>query len=379
LKKIFFLLVIGMIASTARPQGGLTAVSYTPNQVWTTPDGIDFIYDTAYYGGNLYNFAQKHFGDGERWYELIALNPSLSDTGRIQKNKRGDLFAMLYVGEVIKVPYHGPYPVKQPAINPEPKPVVQPDPKSLWLWLENNWGWVLFGLFMFFALVHHFFTEWSKGRDPITSGIPVVPGGVNDAGAEARLREVAQKQFNQDWKFVKVEFGILSGLSNVVYKNKPSGLTRMLRDIEAYQGLIEFTNGYRKTIYFLQKCGNDAKAGSYLDGVGLVFTPMRQIPLAPVEKAPTIDQAPIVEKTPTIEKTTEVKDSKFVNVTSEESKTEIITGSESHLQTMKLLDIAKDLIGNNQEKWKVEVSIKDGEARLITEFKKETGKKESGN
>jgi len=375
LKKIFFLLVIGMIASTARPQGGLTAILQSSHQVWTTPDGIDFIYDTAYSGGTLYSFAQKHFGNGERWPELLYLNPSLNDLGRTQVNNRGKKFTMLFVGEVIKIPYARSYPVDDGAVNPSPD--VKPD-SELWVWLKSNWGWVLCGFFIVAGIIGALVQLLFKRKDPITSGSPQVPGGVNDSQAQARVQRLAVERFGSNNILVKnIRRGRLNGDAKVYYANKPNGKLFRLKDQIGYAGEI-IVDGKEKTVYFLQGCGNDVRRGDYM--VNLKFTADAEIPLIP---EPIVDQAPIVEKAPAAEAnaeaTAEVKDLKFVNETSHESKTESVTGSESHLQTMKLLDIAKDLIGNNQEKWKVEVSIKDGEARLITEFKKEAGKKESGN
>lgn len=367
-----------MIASTARPQGGLTAIPQSSHQIWKTPDGIDFIYDTAYSGGTLYSFAQKHFGDGERWLEFLYLNPSLTDPGRSQLNSRGKKFTMLFVGEVIKVPYARSYPIDDGVTYR--KPVVQPDPKSLWVennWILSYWWWipVVFGSIIFLMWL-----IWKQNNpiNPVTAGEPQVPGGVNDSQAQVRAQQLATERFGSNNIQVRnIRRGRLNGDAKVYYANKPNGKLFRLKDQIGYAGEI-VVDGISKTVYFLQGCGNDVRRGDYM--VNLKFTADAEIPVIP---EPIVDQAPIVEKAPAAEAnteaTTEVKDSKFVNETSHESKTEIITGSESHLQTMKLLDIAKDLIGNNQEKWKVEVSIKDGEARLITEFKKEAGKKESGN
>jgi hypothetical protein len=108
--------------------------------------------------------------------------------------------------------------------------------------------------------------------DPVTAGPAQVPGGVNDAHAYERLRQIAESRSpGARLEIRNIRRGHLSGLAKVFYQGKKAKKIN-LKNVPAYAGEI-LVNGIEQTIYFLQGCGNDARMGNYMSGDNLVFTP----------------------------------------------------------------------------------------------------------
>lgn len=170
---------------------------------------------------------------------------------------------------------HGPV-VEPTPIMPEKTVVIEEVPEKIsekekdlsWL----IWVFLALGLLLFAYLLY---SMRFRNIDPVTAGRPQVEGGVNDAGAHDRMREVAENRFPGGSRLDvrNIRRGTLSGRAIVFYQGQEKPKRIHLRKVPAYAGEIMVNGNEQTTIYFLQGCGNDARRGDYFYGKDLTFVP----------------------------------------------------------------------------------------------------------
>jgi len=126
--------------------------------------------------------------------------------------------------------------------------------------------------------------------DPITSGDPMVDGGISPDNPEEvaqRIKEVAATQSGYTLSGIQIiseiEHGLLNGTGEVKYKGNSKSKLRRFTDTPGYRALVRFPDGEEETVFFLQGCGNDVTfEGSWVKNVK--FTPQTVVTEAPTEK-----------------------------------------------------------------------------------------------
>ena len=165
---------------------------------------------------------------------------------------------------------HGPVVEPTPVVSEKPVVVEEvPSEKEgdlSWLF----WVFLALGL-LFYAYLFYYSLSFQR-IDPVTAGTPQVKGGVDDAGAYSRMREIAENRFPGSTLYIKnIRRGTLSGKAVVFYQGQEKSKRIYLHNVSAYAGEIIMVNGNEQTIYFLQGCGNDARRGDYFLGNKLSF------------------------------------------------------------------------------------------------------------
>lgn len=145
-------------------------------------------------------------------------------------------------------------------------------------WWEKNAFWIKFwaSVIGFMLLLLLFYYWRSQYKDPVTSGTPIIEGGVAPANAFAHMREVARRLFpGEDVDITEVEKGRLSVRRGFVrFLNFLRGRIRTFQNVPGYRGRIirngELENEY---IYFLEPCGNDVRRGKGFRSSEVIFVP----------------------------------------------------------------------------------------------------------
>jgi len=224
--------------------------------------------------------------------------------------------------------------------------------------ISFGWWWMIL-VFLVLALMFWlmFRTLKKVNVDPITAGPAQVPGGVNDASAYSRMREVIQSQFpGVNFVIKNIQRGLLSGLADVFYKGLQKPKKINLRKVLAYAGEI-LVNGKEQTIYFLQGCGNDARVGDYMSGGNLVFIPDVLINENGLE-SPLPTEIPVVAP---------AENPPVVTITD--------PGSEFHQQATSALTIVGKFLEGNDAKHKVTLKVTRDSVEAIIENKFDQTKK----
>jgi hypothetical protein len=124
---------------------------------------------------------------------------------------------------------------------------------------------------LFFALLSYLSLQKSnawKKLDPITSGPPMIIGGINDETAEAALRGQATRiASGPNFEVSNVRKGRFFGEGLVCYAGKPSGEKRRFNGEIGYAATLTRPLTEPVEIYCLQACGNDAREGQFLTGI----------------------------------------------------------------------------------------------------------------
>lgn len=209
----------------------------------------------------------------------------------------------------------------------DPKPEVGPFQREDFPW----YMWIILVLLALLVLFILFSRRILNDKDPATAGPPQVSGGVNDQGAHARMSELARSRFpGSSLEIRNIRRGILSGKADVHYAD---GKVRRLRlnQEPGYAGEIN-VDGQETTIYFLQGCGNDARAGNYMTGGDLLFEPLAQM-----TEAGTFQPMPNLPVVSQFEPDDEDKKSSVVN-----------PGSETFRVTTQILDMLSKQLDKNE-------------------------------
>lgn len=138
--------------------------------------------------------------------------------------------------------------------------------------------------------------EDSLNRNPVTSGEPIIPGGVTLASASARFQEMASRRWESEtdrlappqvFTIQRITAGRGWGIMNVSYADG-SEEARRLRGERVYEADVLFPDGKTETLYMLQGCGNDLRYGGvhrYTGVDGFRFEPDSVQPAVPVAPA----------------------------------------------------------------------------------------------
>ncbi len=327
------------------------------NSSTTTSDSVRFVEPKFFYvvtdtvkpGYTAWGRAKVYFGKNESWRDVVARNPILQMPGKVYLDpSSGIWYCMMKTGEVL---FTGDTTKLNPVFTdtiPKAKvPISQKGEKDgFWQGLALMFAILAFILFMTFVLGYP-----KKNLDPVTGGVPQVPGGVNDGGAQGRINEIARSQFGESAKINvrNIRRGRLSGHGMVHYANQASGQSRVLNNVIGYAGEIT-VDGKEKTVYFLQGCGNDVRKGEYL--TDLIFVADADIPVVVEQSEANRGEKPNAA-TPT---------------------TDLVTKhsvTESTSPTMKALSIIEEHIKNgSNEKHKMVFNLKpDGSIEFTVDYK----------
>lgn len=232
---------------------------------------------------------------GDEWKELYKLNPGLDQQSRKFTTANGGEGVYLTVGETIcgvTRDYNG-------VIIPQGSVAGQMPPSNVgYFFQEHPIASGLGGLLTLLALAFLALCAWvalARRKDPITSGYPVVPGGVPDVetAAEQFNTRVAARHPNRPFSILSIVEGTGTGDLMVSYGNRRQAEPRRMNGERIYQALVRFDdNGAEEQLLMLQRCGNDLWGHDgllrYVPSQNFVFTPaqVEVTPAATPEAAP---------------------------------------------------------------------------------------------
>ncbi|HYE22698.1 MAG TPA: hypothetical protein VD998_03865 [Verrucomicrobiae bacterium] len=269
---------------------------------------------------------------GAQWEELLKLNPWLEEQGRVKREGPGKTNVLIY-----PVPINGiggdklrvtpdikaviqSVPASMPSENPTdataPQTYVIPSVTNEQAGSGFNYWWLLLllvplGILAYLARRNHtnlpFLGRFNPAlhANPITSGPPVVAGGVSSDDHDAirqRTREVAARSYTDargvtpSWDRVEIvgpiQRGRLFGPWETMYRGG-SWVPRNYNGEPGFQAMVRI-NGEEPTMQtWSQECGNDLRSGTRYRGGR--FEPIAtQQPIPPTEPvpAPAIAQMP---------------------------------------------------------------------------------------
>ncbi len=235
---------------------------------------------------------------GDAWPVLYQLNPNLDQPWRKFTTKAGGPGVRLVIGETVcgvTRDYTG-------AIVPQGSVAGQTSPSNVgYFFQEHPIASGIGGLLATLALAFLalcVLVAIARRKDPITSGYPVVPGGVPnvEAATEQFSTRVAARHPNRPFRILSLVEGTGTGDLMVSYSNGKGQRhePRRMNGERIYQALVRFDDdGSEEQLLMLQRCGNDlwGHAGllRYVPSQNFVFTPA-QVEVAP---AATTEAAPL--------------------------------------------------------------------------------------
>ena len=214
---------------------------------------------TVQKGDTLWYLEGLQRGDSTQWRRLVELNPFLKKPGRIYY-KDGMTVALIKPGEKLRG-------LEEMGILPLALPLSELKEAGT----ADNWSyfWFLVALVLFMAVVALIFYRTllrGKRRNPVTSGEPVVPGGISPSENE-RVRNhfdaIANRRFASSVpnaprpvRIGPIESGFLSGNGVVRYRDGSEQQHQLNRQ-PAFRARFRLPNGTEETLFFLQGCAND--------------------------------------------------------------------------------------------------------------------------
>jgi hypothetical protein len=225
----------------------------------------------------------------------------------------------------------------------------------LWLVLGLGALWILWRLFSSIP-----WKNLCNSPDPVTSGSPMVPGGVSPSSAYTHMQTVAQRQYGVLGPIRNIRRGRFYGSGDVFYMGKSTGKKRTMNGQFGYSGEITDSEGRTNTVYFLEGCGNDVRQGNYV-------TNLRFVPEGTQPEIPT-PPAPVTRETSTFE-TKEVT----MELTKNECKCDV---------QLRMLQIAEKLAENGRKKVYMKLTDNGGLELNITDnvsTKETTDKNSTGS
>lgn len=169
-----------------------------------------------------------------------------------------------------------------------PAPQVPVEESSLfWDFLETYpvWSLLIFCVIILFAFWLFKTKPWKSENqseptkfrgnrvgetDPVLSGVPIREGGItNDEDARARMEQIAQAQYHDDFDLKDVTPGYLHGQNVEVSYGDETTQRHTFRNQPAYRGTVVLhgpAESAPQEIYFLQGCANDVRTRRYMNG-----------------------------------------------------------------------------------------------------------------
>lgn len=276
-------------------------------------------------GDSLWKIAGKELLDAREWEKIYADNPFLAQEHR-RFEKDGVIYVLLKPGEVLKGfdPQGGITPTLEELKTPDAKVVEVEKPRTFWEKLQSGlWGLVWFLVFccllaMYIAM-RDSVNRWRNLRkDPVTSGLPVVQGGVTSEAAPARFQEQAARQWQREtlrtassslFTILRSVRGRGWGIIDVGYADGTHADRRLNGEV-VYQAEVRFPDGKTETLYMLQGCGNDLRFGNirnYTPAEGFRFEP-DVATVTPAVTAPVAEVAQVVATPVPVVETTPIED-----------------------------------------------------------------------
>lgn len=272
MKKVIFLVLIVILGINCTQLKGQDSVQNNESIVSENSNNTTTVVQK---GGTVYDLSSYYYGDGENWRWVVLNNPFLQEKGRVWKDTISKKwYCKIYPGEELSFPK---IPIEiEKGHTATPPPVSSKDEVDF---LQGFAAMLLAILFIIF--LGYLISKYQKNKmsmDPITAGPPQVPGGINDKSVEDRYRDYAyHKHPQKEIEVTDIKKGLLFGPA-VVHYGDNSTKNLDLQGTPAYSGEISEVGGEKETIYFLQGCGNDARAGNFMTGNELRFIPDQIIP-----------------------------------------------------------------------------------------------------
>ncbi len=333
-------------------------------------------YVTVESGYTAYDISSYYYGDGESWRWIVLNNPFLQEKGRVwQVATSKKWYCRILPGEKLYLPSipNLPQVVESKKDTVSVIPTLAPENVSMGKYSKIvNWvifSWLIIGMIYILLLL---FKQRKRDVDPISAGPPQVLGGINDEQVFGRYKNYAHHRFPNAKNIVvkNIRKGTLSGPAIVHYGDSTTKKIN-LRNIPGYAGEILVDNK-EYTVYFLQGCGNDARAGNFMTGKELVFTLEKELP-DPKEKLVDLPVAATKDEPNLQDPSSDSKEG--------ESKKESGEELPSEEAVNKFLSIVEKAIDANGQSHKIMLEMSNaGELRFSLEprFNKQEQPKKTG-
>lgn len=321
-------------------------------------------YITVESGYTVYDLSSYYYGNGEDWRWIVLNNPFLQEKGRVWQNPNSKKwYCKVLPGEKLYLPSipNLPRVVESKKDTVSVIPTIAPENVNMEKYSKiANWvifSWLIIGMIYILLLL---FKKRKGDVDPISAGPPQVPGGINDEQVFGRYYNYAFHRFPEAKNLVlkDIRKGTLSGPAIVHYGDNTTKKIN-LDNVPGYAGEILVDNK-EYTVYFLQGCGNDARAGNFMTGKELVFTLEKELP-NPKEK---LQDLPV----------TVTKDKPSLQDIPSDSKKEEPKKESLGIEN-KFLSIVEKTIEKNGESHKITIEMIKGDLKFTLEprFKNTTG------
>jgi len=224
-------------------------------------------------GDTLWNLSELKLRNPTLWSWVAEQNPILLEEGRMFVRADGLELVRIYPGEelycleeagLIQSDETGNTIVVPPSLS-------VPASEKTFIDFLGDWWWLL-ALVGLAALAVWWLNRELK-KDPVNSGPPQVPGGVNSVVA-ARTRFESRAD-QEHFTILNVTPGTIYGTMMVKYGDGTER-PRTLNGERAYQATVRRNDGQVENIYMLMACGNDLRFGGiarYIPGPDFRFQP----------------------------------------------------------------------------------------------------------
>lgn len=290
MKKVMWAMVILVLALTALAPQTKAQTSY----------GVD-VY-VVQQDDNLYNLAGAHLGDPLKWGQVLGANPFLKEPGRVFE-KDGKTIVLIRPGEQL-------FGLQALGITPEPikvKEFATPTPSVQTAEGGINWWkWIVLGflgLMLLAWLIEYLRRRRELGQNPVTSGPPIIAGGVQPneterldqamraaaVGEYVRLNPGVERHTVRVERVGPIESGLISGSGMVGYADRARPRT-INPPQPGYRARFLFPDGREDNLMSLQGCMNPCYYGEGLSG--FTFEPTQQVLPTPEPERPAPAPAP---------------------------------------------------------------------------------------
>ncbi|MES3004770.1 MAG: LysM peptidoglycan-binding domain-containing protein [Patescibacteria group bacterium] len=271
---------------------------------------------TVQQGDTLWSLAGEHLNSPLGWEQLYQSNPFLREPGRRWITEDGKVVVLLKPGEVLNG-------LNVLGFRETPRPDLLSTLKGETKIVEMlpEWAWILFVALVLLIILLVMLANWQYNRyhktrdrlrddissleamtadrdealrlyaDPVNSGPPMVPGGVNLETAPQHFQNMGVREWASATGGRIVEpdrIQILSiipghawGRLSVRYRNGTLPEERVLTGQRVFRGQVRMPDGTEETLYMLQGCGNDVR-----------FSGNRNVPGADFRFVPDSEQVP---------------------------------------------------------------------------------------